>query len=113
LAGQQQNKKSIVLDLNKPGGIAVLEDLVKHCDLAILSMRPGSLEARGIDQEKLKRLNPRLVIVFVSAFGRRGPNSGKGGYDPIGQGYSGLSYLTGDRDGHRCVQAAQFPYATL
>jgi crotonobetainyl-CoA:carnitine CoA-transferase CaiB-like acyl-CoA transferase len=94
-----RNKKSVVLDLNKPNGIAVLEDLVKHCDIAVFSMRPGSLEARGIDQEKLKRLNPRLVIVFVSAFGRRGPNSGKGGYDPIGQGYSGLSYLTGDPDG--------------
>ena len=94
-----RNKKSIVLDLSKPGGVAVLEDLVKHCDLAILSMRPGSLEARGIDERKLKQLNPRLVIVFVSAFGRDGPNSGKGGYDPIGQGYSGLSYLTGDRNG--------------
>ena len=94
-----RNKKSIVVDLNKKNGIAVFEDLVKCCDLIILSMRPGSLEARGIDEEKLKRLNPRLVIVFVSAFGRRGPQSGKGGYDPIGQGYSGLSYFTGERDG--------------
>lgn len=94
-----RNKKSIVLDLSKPSGVAVLEDIVKLCDVAILSMRPGSLEARGIDQQRLKQLNPRLIVVFVSAFGRRGPNSGKGGYDPIAQGYSGLSYLTGDREG--------------
>ena len=94
-----RHKKSIVVDLGKRDGVAVFEDLVKRCDLIILSMRPGSLEARGIDEKKLKRLNPRLVIVFVSAFGRRGPQSGKGGYDPIGQGYSGLSYFTGERDG--------------
>jgi crotonobetainyl-CoA:carnitine CoA-transferase CaiB-like acyl-CoA transferase len=94
-----RNKKSIVLNLSKPSGIAVLQDLVKHCDIAILSMRPGSLEARGFDLEAMRRLNPHLIIVSVSAFGRRGPNSGKGGYDPIAQGFSGLSYLTGDRDG--------------
>ena len=94
-----RNKKSIVVDIGKRDGVAVLEDLVKRCDLVILSMRPGSLEARGINENKLKLLNPRLVIVFVSAFGRRGPQSRKGGYDPIGQGYSGLSYFTGERDG--------------
>ncbi len=94
-----RNKKSIVLDLSKAGGLTVLQDLVKHCDIAILSMRPGSLEARGFDLETIRRLNPNLIIVSVSAFGRRGPNSGKGGYDPIAQGFSGLSYLTGDRDG--------------
>jgi formyl-CoA transferase len=49
-----RNKKSIVVDIGKRDGVAVLEDLVKRCDLVILSMRPGSLEARGIDENKLK-----------------------------------------------------------
>ena len=85
-----RNKKSIVVDLNKKNGIAVFEDLVKCCDLIILSMRPGSLEARGIDEEKLKRLNPRLVIVSCPHLGAGDRRVEKAVMIPSGQGCSEL-----------------------
>jgi formyl-CoA transferase len=44
-------------------------------------------------------MNPALVIVHVSGFGRNGPFSSRPGYDPVAQGFSGLSYNTGDPEG--------------
>jgi crotonobetainyl-CoA:carnitine CoA-transferase CaiB-like acyl-CoA transferase len=94
-----RGKKSAVLDLGQPEGISVLKDLVRLSDVMTVSLRPGALEAQGLDEAALKELNPGLVIVHISAFGRIGPHSTRPGYDPIAQGFSGLSNLTGARDG--------------
>src|SRR5688572_27353252 len=94
-----RNKKSVVLDLGTAEGVAVLGDLLGHCDVLINSLRPGTLEGWGFDEASLRSRFPRLVLVYASAFGRDGPYADRGGYDPIAQGYSGLSFLTGERDG--------------
>lgn len=94
-----RNKKSVVLDLGRDAAKSVLGDLLERTDVLVNSLRPGTLEGWGFDEHSLRERYPRLVIVYASAFGRDGPNSRLGGYDPIAQGYSGLSYLTGDRDG--------------
>ena len=94
-----RNKKSVVLDLGTDEGTAVLGDLLGHCDVLINSLRPGTLEGWGFDEASLRARYPRLVLVYASAFGRDGPYGDRGGYDPIAQGYSGLSFLTGERDG--------------
>ena len=94
-----RNKKSLVLDLGSDDGVAALGDLLGDCDVLINSLRPGTLEGWGFDESSLRARYPRLVLVYASAFGRDGPYSDRGGYDPIAQGYSGLSFLTGDRDG--------------
>ena len=94
-----RNKKSVVLDLNNAAGRGVLGDLIAHCDVLVNSLRPGTLESWGFTEESLKTSFPRLVIVYASAFGRTGPKATQGGYDPIAQGFSGLSDMTGDADG--------------
>ena len=94
-----RNKKSVVLDLSQDPGIAVLGGLLARADILVNSLRPGTLEGWGFDEASLRARYPRLVVVHASAFGREGPYSDRGGYDPIAQGYSGLSYLTGERDG--------------
>lgn len=94
-----RNKKSVVLDLGSGAARAVLADLIERSDVLVNSLRPGTLEGWGFDEEGLRRRCPRLVFVHASAFGRTGPKSELGGYDPIAQGYSGLSHLTGETDG--------------
>jgi crotonobetainyl-CoA:carnitine CoA-transferase CaiB-like acyl-CoA transferase len=94
-----RNKKSVVLDITRDDGLAVLRDLVKTADVLIDSLRPGVLDEKGLSDQALQALKPDLVVVHVSAFGRIGPNAAKGGYDPIAQGFAGLSHLTGERDG--------------
>lgn len=94
-----RNKKSVVLDLGSDVAKPVLEDLIARADVLVNSLRPGTLEGWGFDEETLRSRYPRLVIVYASAFGRTGPKSHLGGYDPIAQGYSGLSFLTGEAAG--------------
>lgn len=94
-----RNKKSVVLDITQDGGLAILRDLIKTSDILIDSLRPGVLDQKGLSDEALQALNPELVIIHVSAFGRVGPNAKRGGYDPVAQGFCGLSHLTGERDG--------------
>lgn len=94
-----RNKKSVVLDLGQPEGRAVLGDLIGKSDVLVTSLRPGTLEGWGFDEATLRAGHPRLVIVHASAFGRVGPNQARGGYDPIAQGFSGLSHMTGEADG--------------
>lgn len=94
-----RNKKSVVLDIAHDGGLAILRDLIETSDVLIDSLRPGVLDKMALSDEALRSLNPRLIVVHVSAFGRIGPNSKRGGYDPVAQGFCGLSNLTGERDG--------------
>lgn len=94
-----RNKKSVVLDLGLTESREVLRDLLAASDVLVNSLRPGTLEGWGFDEESLRSSFPRLVVVYASAFGREGPYRERGGYDPIAQGYSGLSYLTGEADG--------------
>ena len=94
-----RNKQSVVLDLKDAEGQMVLRDLLARSDVFVNSLRPGTLETWGLGQDELTRCFPRLVTVNVSAFGMIGPNRSRGGYDPIAQGFSGLSFVTGDREG--------------
>lgn len=94
-----RNKKSVVLDLDKAAGRTVLGELIARCDVLVNSLRPGTLESWGFTEEVLKTSFPTLVLVYASAFGRTGPKASQGGYDPVAQGFSGLSDLTGDADG--------------
>ena len=94
-----RNKKSVVLDLKKAAGRTVLGGLIARCDVLVNSLRPGTLESWGFTEEVLKTSFPTLVLVHASAFGRTGPKASQGGYDPVAQGFSGLSNLTGDAGG--------------
>ena len=94
-----RNKQSVVLDLDQAAGRTVLGELIARCDILVNSLRPGVLESWGFTEEVLKTSSPALVVVHASAFGRTGPKASQGGYDPVAQGFSGLSALTGDAGG--------------
>lgn len=94
-----RNKKSVALNLSGESGRAVLRDLLEKADILINSLRPGTLEGWGFEEDWMRVHFPQLVIVYASAFGRNGPYASKGGYDPVAQGFSGLSFLTGDTEG--------------
>jgi crotonobetainyl-CoA:carnitine CoA-transferase CaiB-like acyl-CoA transferase len=96
---QNRGKKSLCLDFAKPESMAILRALVPTVDVAVENYGPGVMEKWGFDYESLRGLNPRIVMVSVSAFGRRGPLSHRVGYDYIAQAFSGLMHITGNPDG--------------
>lgn len=94
-----RNKKSIALDLKEPRGRAVATRLAKNADILLESFRPGAMAKLGLDYERLSKENPKLIYASISGFGQTGPYSGKGGFDIIAQGMSGILRMTGDPGG--------------
>src|SRR3989441_12395710 len=99
-----RNKRSLVLDLKQPDGVAVLKRLVATADVLVENYRPGVARRLGIDHETLSAINPRLIYCSISGFGRTGPYADRGGFDLVAQGMSGLMSITGEGPGHPPVK---------
>jgi crotonobetainyl-CoA:carnitine CoA-transferase CaiB-like acyl-CoA transferase len=92
-------KKSLAINLRTDEGKEVLRGLVKVSDILLQNFRPGTIETMGFGYDVLKQLNPRIVMINVSAYGQYGPYSDRVGFDPIGQALGGMMSLTGFPDG--------------
>src|SRR5271165_4539409 len=90
-----RNKRSLTLDLKQPEGIAVLHRLEANADVLAENFRPDVKFRLGIDYERLRPLNKRLVYASISGFGQDGPYRERPGFDQIAQGMGGLMSITG------------------
>lgn len=93
-----RNKQCVTLDLRKPAGQEIFRRLAAVADVVVENFRPGTLESWNIGWEQLHAVNPRLVMVRISAFGQTGPLSSRPGFGRIGQAFGGLTYLAGYPD---------------
>jgi crotonobetainyl-CoA:carnitine CoA-transferase CaiB-like acyl-CoA transferase len=91
-----RNKRSIVLDLKHPQGLATARRLAAAVDVVLESFRPGVMDKLGLGYARLSESHPRLVFCSVSAYGQSGPWRDKPGVDGIIQAVSGLMSLIGD-----------------
>src|SRR5438105_5839417 len=94
-----RGKKSVCLNLRNPRGQEVFAALVKKADIVLENFRPGVMAKMGFGYERLRELNPGIILVSVSGFGQFGPYTERPAFDPLGQAMSGLMTLTGQRDG--------------
>lgn len=69
------NKRLLRLDLDDADGRAAFDRLVAHADILIESAQPPDAESELLDPDRLGRLNPRLIHVSVTPFGRSGPRA--------------------------------------
>jgi crotonobetainyl-CoA:carnitine CoA-transferase CaiB-like acyl-CoA transferase len=91
-----RNKRSIVLDLKHPQGLATARRLAAAVDVVLESFRPGVMDKLGLGYARLSESDPRLVFCSVSAYGQSGPWRDKPGVDGIIQAVSGLMSLIGE-----------------
>ncbi len=89
-------KKSLSINLRSTEGKEILTDLIKKSDILIQNFRPGTIDIMGFGYEKLREMNPKIIMVNVSAYGQYGPYKDRVGFDPIGQAMGGLMSLTGE-----------------
>jgi len=90
-----RGRKSVTIDLRGDRGRDLFRRLAATADVVCENFRPGTMEKWGIGPADL---DPRIVMVRISAFGQDGPNSLRPGLDRLGIGYGGLLHLTGDPD---------------
>ena len=94
-----RNKRNIALDLSSEEGARILLKLLESTDVFIENFRPGVLDRWGITLERLMSVNPRLVVVRITAFGQSGPYSGRPGFGTLAEAMSGFAATTGEPDG--------------
>ena len=94
-----RNKKSLTLDLKHAEGQTVLRTLARSADALLDNLR-GDLPGRlGVTYDTLQEVNPRLVCMHLSAYGRSGSRTAWPGYDYLMQAEAGHMLLTGEPDG--------------
>jgi crotonobetainyl-CoA:carnitine CoA-transferase CaiB-like acyl-CoA transferase len=90
-----RNKRSVTLDLKHPKGREALLRLIESADALVESFRPGVLERLDLAPDVLNAVNPRLVVVRLSAFGQTGPYSHRPGFGTLAEAFSGLTDISG------------------
>ena len=94
-----RNKRSLAIDMKSAKGRDIVQQLAKRADIITENFRPGVVKKLGLDYESLRLANPGLVYASMSGFGQTGPYAGRGGYDIIAQGMSGIMMMTGEPGG--------------
>lgn len=90
-ASCNRNKRSLVIDFQKPGGIDLVKRLAADVDVVVENFRPGVVDRLGIGYKALQEINPGLVYASITGFGQDGPYAEQRVYDPIIQAVSALA----------------------
>jgi crotonobetainyl-CoA:carnitine CoA-transferase CaiB-like acyl-CoA transferase len=93
--GLNRNKRSVGIDIKAPGAQALLDEIIASSDVVLENFRPGVMDRLGLGYERLSKINPRLVYLSITAFGKTGPMKDAPGMDLILEATSGIMGLTG------------------
>ena len=97
--GTNRGKLGLVLNLKHPDGVKILLKMVESADVFVHSFRPSVPPRLGIDYDRLKAINPRLIYCALSGFGETGPLKHKAGYDQVLQSMTGICSFQGESTG--------------
>jgi crotonobetainyl-CoA:carnitine CoA-transferase CaiB-like acyl-CoA transferase len=92
-------KRSVAIDLKNAAEVARLLPLIDQADVLVQNLRPGSMEALGLDAAALAARNPKLVYCSLGALGSVGPLKDRPGFDPMVQAFAGLMMMSGQEGG--------------
>jgi hypothetical protein len=93
-----RSKESLCLDIKHPKAFEALMKLLARADVLVQNLAPGATERLGLSSEKLKELNPRLIVCDISGYGNDGPYRDKKAYDLLIQSEAGFLSVTGTKD---------------
>ncbi len=95
----EQGRLSCTLDLSRPEAIDLVKELAAHCDVVVENFANGVMEKLGLGYETLAEIDEGIILASISGYGATGPLRDYMGYGPTTGPLSGLSSLTGHRDG--------------
>ena len=94
-----RGKRGVVVDLQQEAGRDTVRRLAVAADVLVENYRPGVMRRFGLGYAELASRHPALVYASISGYGQTGPSAGKGGFDLVAQGVSGLMSVTGEAGG--------------
>ncbi|MDA1076203.1 MAG: CoA transferase [Proteobacteria bacterium] len=93
-----RGKRSICLDLKQPSALEPVMKLIETADVLIQNFRPGAIDRMGFGEAAVRKINPNIIYVSISGFGRKGPYAHQRVYDPVIQALCGATDIQADRD---------------
>jgi formyl-CoA transferase len=101
------NKRSITVNMKTGEGKQVFVDLLKQCHIIMENFGPGVLDRFGFPWEKIRALNPKIVMGSIKGFGSSGPYADFKAYENVAQAMGGAMSTTGVPEGPPFVTGAQ------
>jgi len=88
-----RGKRSVVLDLKRPDGLAAALRLAARADILVHNIRPAAADRLGLGWDAVRTVQPHIVYAALTGFGADGPYGGRPAYDDLIQGASGLAAM--------------------
>jgi CoA:oxalate CoA-transferase len=93
-----RGKRSVVIDVKRPEGRALLLRLAERADVFVNNMRKGVLERLGLAYEDFRAVNPRIIYAIASGYGDAGPERAAPSMDIMALARGGFMAVTGEPD---------------
>ncbi len=90
-----RGKKSLCMNFRNPQARQIVREMLPKFDVLVENFAPGVMARMGLDYESVRKLNPRIIMCSISAFGQTGPLSNQPGYDFLGASYAGVMDVLG------------------
>ncbi len=97
--GTNLNKRNLTINLNSDEGKRIFERLISSADVIIENFAPRVIDNFGFSVQRMRELNPKLIIVRMPGFGLEGPWQDYVGWAMSFEQASGAAWVTGDPDG--------------
>ncbi len=94
-----RNKRAITLDLDHAEGQRVFGELVDRADVLVENLPTKLLERWHCGYAELAVRYPRLIVVSVTCYGRKGPYADRAGAGTLAEAFAGFAHLNGEADG--------------
>jgi crotonobetainyl-CoA:carnitine CoA-transferase CaiB-like acyl-CoA transferase len=91
-----RNKKSVAFDMFSDEGRTLLDELICKADILIQNYALRTAQDLGFTEERLMQLNPRLIVLSITAYGAEGPDAERVGFDGLAQARSGAMGCNGE-----------------
>ncbi len=88
-------KLGVTLDVKKPAGVKLFKELVADADVLVENNPLNVLKGKSLDYENLRKINPKLIMLSISPYGRTGPYKEYNAYHINCCSLGGISYSVG------------------
>ena len=103
-----RNKEHMTLDLKSEKGKEIFFQLVKDADVVLEGFRPGVVKRLGVDYEKVKNVNNKIIYCSITGFGQTGKFRDRAGHDVNYLSLSGILDLIGEPSKPPSIPGVQF-----
>lgn len=91
-----RNKKSLSVNLKDRDGQAIVHKLARRTDVFVEQFRPGVTKRLGVDYDRIRRINPKIVYCSHTGYGQTGPYASFPGHDLNFEALAGILSVSRD-----------------